>query len=104
MENTPTNFLELMEAGGPQALARAAAKRAANEERAFWLRTLEAIETFEDAVQAAICLGYIQTLRRQLGLKAPIDQRRALARERVRRFRAKRRAIARAANPEAPAR
>jgi hypothetical protein len=87
-------FAELVHAGGPEALARAAAKRAAQAERRFWLEQLERLPPEPDNM---LLFCYVHELRRKLGIPAPktpkdMDLIRRQTRDRVRRFRERQRA------------
>jgi hypothetical protein len=92
---------ELVEAGGVEAFARAAAKRAADEERASWLPALEVLAARltdeDDPLASAYLDGEIRRLRRRLrrlpAVPSPeaIERRRELTRARVRRHRERRR-------------
>jgi hypothetical protein len=86
MLRVPKTVAELVEAGGPEGLARAAAREAAAKTRRFWLDVLEGIP---EAERDFIVQMYIGGLRRRLGLHQPKDVIRAQTRERVRRFRAR---------------
>jgi hypothetical protein len=92
----PKTFGALVRAGGPERLAREAAERAAQLERRFWLDVLESLKYVNDSIEAAILAGYLRDLRRKLGGKAPRDREvvRAQTRERVRRYRERRRSAA----------
>ena len=89
----PTTFDELVRAGGPEALAQLAAhlaaQEAAQEERRFWLDLLKRMQPDETwpMTSAAIYQGYVQQLRRRLGIPVPKDEVRAQTRSRARRFR-----------------
>jgi hypothetical protein len=74
---------ELADAGGPETLAQ----EAAQSERRRWLNTLESLPQRPDIVH-----GWINGLRRKLGLRQPKDVIRAQVRERVRRYRERKRA------------
>ena len=89
----PKTFAELVRRGGPEGLAREAARHAARQEREFWLAALEQMQPADDA-EAMLCGVYIQDLRRKLGLGQPIEVVRAQTRERVRRLRARHKADA----------
>ena len=89
-------FEQLIAAGGPEGLVRQAksdaAKAAARETRAFWLRVLEQTKLADDISQfkRALYHRYLSELRRRLGIKPTKATIRAQTRERVRRFRARR--------------
>jgi hypothetical protein len=76
---------ELADAGGPETLAQ----EAAQNERRRWLDVLEDIS---EARRPDIVHGWINGLRRKLGLRQPTDIIRLQTRERVRRYRARQRA------------
>jgi hypothetical protein len=78
---------DLADAGGPEALAKRAAEQAAQSERRRWLDTLEALPQRPDIV-----CGWINNLRRRLRLRQPKDVIRMQTRERVRRYRERKRA------------
>jgi hypothetical protein len=80
---------ELADAGGPETLAQEAAREAAQSERRLWLDTLEDIP---EAQRPDIVQGWINGLRRKLGLPQPKDVIRAQVRERVRRHRERKKA------------
>jgi hypothetical protein len=80
---------ELADAGGPETLARKAAREAAQSERRLWLDVLEAIP---GAQRPDIAHWWARDLRRKLGLRQPKDVVRAQTRERVRRYRERQRA------------
>jgi hypothetical protein len=87
----PETFEELVRAGGPEGMARAAAERAANEERQFWLDILEGMKPPDDAWVDMYRSTYIRDLRRRLSIKPSVEIVRAQTRERVRRLRERRR-------------
>ena len=89
----PKTFDELVRRGGPEEFARAAARHAAQRERALWLAALEQMQP-GDAADVMMRDLYIQDLRRKLGLRQPLEVVRAQNRERVRRLRARRKADA----------
>ena len=63
---------ELVEAGGPETLARNAAANATRQEREFWLGVLERINQDDlDAWDEMFCSQYIRDLRRKLGIRQP---------------------------------
>ena len=99
---------ELVEAGGVEAFAQAAAERARAEERASWLPMLEAwaagLTGEDDALVWAYLNGEIRRLRKLLRLPSiqppeAVERRRELTRARVRRHRERRRLKA-AADPD----
>ena len=92
----PMTVGELIEAGGPETLARhaatEAAEKAATLERKFWLGVLERWQR-KNELDLNVTL-YIRELRRKLGKKPPKELIREQTRERVRRFRERSRASA----------
>ena len=100
----PTTLSERIASGGPGALIRRAAARAAKEaatrEGLFWLAVLEEIAAKstvgDDPGDQAYVTGTIRALRRRFGLKRPLEEVRAQTRERVRRHRERRKALAKA--------
>ena len=91
----PRTIRELVEAGGPETLARNAAVTAAanatRQQREFWLGVLEGINQDDlDAWDEMFCIQYIRDLRRKLGIRQPKELIREQTRLRVRRFRERR--------------
>ena len=87
-KRVPRTIRELVEAGGPETLARNAAANAARQEREFWLGVLEAINQDDlDAWDEMFFSQYIRDLRRQLRIRQPKELIREQTRLRVRRFR-----------------
>jgi hypothetical protein len=90
----PVTWADLIRNGGPLAYMRAAAaraaKQAAGEEARYWLDLLAENRPDDDKI-AGVIDGYIKTLRRIVGERPPIEEVRARTRERVRRFRERRR-------------
>ena len=83
---------ELIVAGGPEAMARQAAERAAQQERRLWLDVLEDIQQCElDLTDTVYVALQISNLRRRLGIGQPKDVIRAQTRERVRQYRIRQR-------------
>ena len=84
----PMTIDELMEAGGVEGLARAAALDAANETRREWLGVLEAVAKDSEPDDDIATVGYvtreIATLRRRLGITTPSDTVREQSREQIR--------------------
>jgi hypothetical protein len=78
---------DLADAGGPETLAKRAAEQAAQAERHRWLDVLEGIPERPEIVS-----GWINGLRRKLGLRQSRDTIRMQTRERVRRYRERQRA------------
>jgi hypothetical protein len=86
----PVTLPELIQVGGPEALARRAAQEAAQRERRFWFEVLDSLEpNAADSMSSVIVMGWLRILRRQLHIPAPRDKDliRAQTRERVRRYR-----------------
>ena len=86
----PQTIHELVAAGGPETLARAAAEAAAHEERKFWLNVLQNINQDDlDEQDLMFCALYIRSLRRKLGIRVRYSKAeiREQTRLRVRRFR-----------------
>jgi hypothetical protein len=95
----PLTWADLIRNGGPLAYMRDAGWRAfrdaAHEEARYWLDLLEANrdEIGDSTVRREID-GYIKTLRRIVGERPPIEEVRAQTRERVRRYRERRKGLA----------
>jgi hypothetical protein len=87
----PQTIYELVAAGGPETLVKAAAEAAARQERKFWLDVLEGINQDDlDEQDQMFCGLYIQDLRRRLGISQSKEMIREQTRLRVRRFRERR--------------
>ena len=87
---------ELIRCGGVSRLERDAAAKAIAQERRLWLSILEARldqydrKSFEVGIEIAYLTGEIRRLRRLTGIPASLERRRAQGRDRVRRWREKR--------------
>jgi hypothetical protein len=91
----PMSVAELIRCGGVSRLEREAANQVIARERRFWLQMLEAwldqCNGEEEVYVAAYLTGEIRRLRRLTGIPPSLERRRAQVRNRVRRWRQKRR-------------
>jgi hypothetical protein len=88
----PMSVDELIRCGGVSRLERKAAYRAIAQERSFWLQVLETwLDQCDSKDEMAYLKGEIRRLRRLTGIPASLERRRAQVRNRVRRWRHKRR-------------
>jgi hypothetical protein len=99
MPSPPMTFDDLVRAGGPRAYIEAAARNGAEREARFWLDVVRDMRTRldpDDNAGALMADGYIKEIRRILRERQSLAEARAKNRERVRRHRARRRAISEA--------